>query len=116
MIDTVTNTLLLAALRYAELGYKVFPCAPGDSKPLTKHGFHDATTDLEQINSWWSAHPSANLAIATAGLLVVDIDPLDDGSPNTWLHDDPEKSLDLAAAPTAITESSDVRDRSSSRA
>ncbi|MEX0678362.1 MAG: bifunctional DNA primase/polymerase [Pirellulales bacterium] len=100
---TAPNPLLIAALRYAELGYAVFPCAPGDSTPLTEHGFHDATTDAEQIEAWWSAHPSANIAIAAAGLLVVDVDPLDNGSANTWLRDEPEKLLALSAAPTAIT-------------
>lgn len=34
-----TNNLLAAALWYADLGYPVFPCAPGDNKPITKHGF-----------------------------------------------------------------------------
>lgn len=98
-----TSTMLNAALRYAELGYAVFPCAPGGSVPLTDHGFQSATTDAEQIEAWWSAHPSANVAIATAGLLVVDIDPLDGGSPNPWLREEPERLLALAAAPTAIT-------------
>jgi hypothetical protein len=99
---TATN-LLAAALHYAELGYRVFPCVPGKSTPLTEHGFHDATVDPEQIERWWSQWPTANVAIATAGLLVVDIDPLDGNAPNPWLKDDPDKQLDLAAAPTAIT-------------
>jgi hypothetical protein len=98
---TATN-LLAAALHYAELGYRVFPCVPGKSTPLTEHGFHDATVDPEQIERWWAQWPTANVAIATAGLLVVDIDPLDGGH-NPWLKDDPDKQLGLAAAPTAIT-------------
>jgi Bifunctional DNA primase/polymerase, N-terminal/AAA domain/Primase C terminal 1 (PriCT-1) len=98
------SDLLYAALRYAELGYPVFPCASGlEPTPLTQHGFHDATTDAEQIERWWTEEPSANIAIAAAGLLVVDIDPSDDGSTNSWLQDDPEKLLDLAAAPIAVT-------------
>jgi hypothetical protein len=100
---SASSMMLNAALRYAELGYAVFPCAPGGSAPLTNNGFHGATIDPEQIEAWWSAQPSANVAIATAGLLVVDVDPLDDGSPNAWLNDEPEKLLALAAAPTAIT-------------
>src|SRR5579871_376268 len=93
------RTFLEAALRYAELGYRVFPCAPGDSNPLTEHGFYDATTDAVQIERWWSLYPDAN--VAAAGLLVVDVDPLEDGAANPWPPDDPDKHLDLAAAPTA---------------
>jgi hypothetical protein len=98
-----TSDLRDAALRYAELGYRVFPCAPGDSRPLTDHGFLDATTEVEQIERWWEQHPTANVAIAAAGLLVVDLDPVEGNAANSWLKDDPDKQLDLAAAPTALT-------------
>ena len=37
-----------AAIKYAELGYRVFPCAPGTKIPLTEHGFKDGTTDIAQ--------------------------------------------------------------------
>ena len=43
------SALYEAALRYAELGYPVFPCAPGTKTPLTEHGHLDATTDPDQI-------------------------------------------------------------------
>lgn len=34
-------------------GIAVFPCKPWPDKlPLTKHGFKDATTDLDQITAW----------------------------------------------------------------
>ena len=49
------GSLLDAALRYAELGYQVFPCAPGSKRPLNQNGFLDATGDAEQIERWWSA-------------------------------------------------------------
>jgi hypothetical protein len=93
------NGLLAAALRYAELGYRVFPCIPGGKTPLTKHGFQDATTDAEQIEQWWTLHPTANVAIATTGLLVIDVD----GAGNNWLVDAPERRLELAAAPMSLT-------------
>ena len=93
------NDLLTAALRYAEFGYRVFPCVPGGKAPLTAHGFHDATVDPEQIEKWWSQHPSANIGIPTAGLVVIDID----GDTNPWLADDHERMLDLARGPMAIT-------------
>ncbi|MFN4261768.1 MAG: bifunctional DNA primase/polymerase, partial [Gemmataceae bacterium] len=88
------DELLNAALRYADMGYRVFPCAPGSSTPLTDHGFLDATTDAEQIERWWALHPSANIAIAAGGLLVVDLDPWEGGTANQWLRDEPDRLLD----------------------
>jgi len=85
-----TSSLLDAALHYVELGYRVFPCVPGGKTPLTQHGFHDATCDPEKIESWWAKNPDANVAIATEGLLVVDID----GNANPW-PGDPERGADL---------------------
>ncbi|MCX7701460.1 MAG: bifunctional DNA primase/polymerase [Gemmataceae bacterium] len=82
--------LLTAALRYAELGYPVFPCTPSGKTPRTEHGFHDATIDPEQIERWWSQHPGAHIAIPTAGLLVLDID----GLGNSW-PSDPDQAADL---------------------
>ena len=93
------QALLEAALRYVELGYPVFPCAPGGKAPLTEHGFQDATSDAEQIEAWWQEHPQANVGVPTQGLLVVDIDRAD----NPWLADQPERLLELAVAPIALT-------------
>jgi hypothetical protein len=87
---TMTQSNLDAAVRYAELGYPIFPCAPNDKRPLTANGFLDATVDPARIEAYWSDTPAANVAIATAGLLVVDID----GSANPWLTDQPEKLLE----------------------
>jgi hypothetical protein len=92
------STLLKAALRYAELGYRVFPCVPGGKVPLTLHGFQEATTDVTQIEAWWTDHPNANIGMATAGLLVIDVD----GPDNRWPQD-AEKALDLAQAATSLT-------------
>lgn len=64
------------ALTYASRGWPVFPCRPGSKEPATAHGFRDATTDPDQIRSWWARWPDANLAIATgtAGPDVLDVD------------------------------------------
>lgn len=64
-----------AAAAYASAGVAVFPCVPGGKRPFTEHGFHDATTDLDQIGVWWRQHPEANIGIPTGhGIEVIDID------------------------------------------
>jgi len=97
-MSNLNGKLLSSALRYAELGYAVFPCIPGSKKPLTEHGFKDAATDPEQIEAWWREHPQANIGIPTAGLLVVDVD----GSDNPWPEDE-DRLQDLSAGPTSQT-------------
>jgi hypothetical protein len=68
--------MLSAALRYAKVGWPVFPCKPGEKNPLTENGFLDATTDVGQIGLWWVRWPTANVGIATGypGPDVVDFD------------------------------------------
>ncbi|MDP8240837.1 MAG: bifunctional DNA primase/polymerase [Candidatus Hatepunaea meridiana] len=87
------SDMLDAALIYASFGWAVFPvhsisdgtCTCGNPKctspgkhPLTRHGFHDASTDPDMIRQWWKKYPWANIAIATGEksgrLLVIDID------------------------------------------
>jgi len=66
-----------AARALAAAGVPVFPCIVGGKRPLTAHGFLDATTDLERLASWWRATPRANIGMptgATSGLDVVDVD------------------------------------------
>ena len=79
----------MTALDYAidlatEYGYPVFPVevAGGKKRPLTEHGFHDATTCEGTIQAWWKAHPNAIVGVPNDKLLVIDIDP--DGIP--WLE------------------------------
>ncbi len=66
-----------AAVHYASAGVPVFPCVPGQKRPLTLHGFHDASTDPRQVRTWWLRSPTANIGIPTgqaSGIEVVDID------------------------------------------
>ncbi len=61
----------------ASVGVPVFPCVPGQKRPLTARGFHDVTTDLAQIEQWWGRWPEANLGLPTgavSGVVVVDVD------------------------------------------
>ena len=72
-----------AARRYAAAGAPVFPLVPGGKRPLTEHGFHDASTDPRQIAAWWSKWPGANLGVPTGaagGIDVVDVDVHPSGS------------------------------------
>lgn len=70
------NDLERAAHEYADRGWSVFCCKPGEKVPDTVHGFKDATTDHDQIRRWWTDRPDRNVAIATgaASIDVLDID------------------------------------------
>ena len=94
----MSESLMSAALRYAQLGYAVFPCAPGRKVPMVTNGRNAATTDAQQIEAWWAEQPRANIGIATDDLIVIDID----GSDNGWPHE-PELGAQLASAATSMT-------------
>jgi Bifunctional DNA primase/polymerase, N-terminal len=69
------------ALEYAERGIPLFPCQPHGKRPLTEHGFKDATTDADVVREWWSVERwcDANIGIPTGVAFdVLDIDG-DDG-------------------------------------
>ena len=66
------------ALAYGTvLGMHVFPVAPDCRRPLTEHGYKDASADPDQIERLWRQHPAANVAVATgklSGIFVLDVD------------------------------------------
>src|SRR5690625_4418303 len=70
------GALLASALWYANtLRLPVFPLAPGQKRPATSHGFHDATISLDQIRAWWQAIPEANIGAPTGHLFdAFDVD------------------------------------------
>ncbi len=72
---------------YIKRGWPLFPCG-ADKRPLTQHGFKDASLDIEVIRNWHEKFPEANWAIPTgpvqeggAGLVVLDLD-CHPGKPN----------------------------------
>ena len=61
------------AREFAEHGYPVFPT--NGKRPLTPHGFKDATTDERQLLHWHDRSPDADWALACGDLVsIVDID------------------------------------------
>lgn len=60
--------------------WPVFPVRANEKDPATRHGFKDATCDLDRILAWWDAQPDYNIGIATgepSGLVVIDVDSYD---------------------------------------
>jgi Bifunctional DNA primase/polymerase, N-terminal len=78
----------MEALDLATQGWAVFPCHPRDigeevkaKAPLTAHGFHDATTNLDQIRRWWRRWPDAMIGARVPDqFIVVDVDPRNGGN------------------------------------
>jgi len=85
------NELLDATLAYAHRGWRVFPlhgivngtctcgrpCSSPGKHPLVRRGLYAATTDEDQIETWWRRWRSANIGVATgaeSGIAVIDID------------------------------------------
>lgn len=66
-----------AARLLAGAGVPVFPVVPGAKRPLTAHGFLDASTDKTDVDRWWGRWPEANIGMPTgpvSGVDVVDVD------------------------------------------
>jgi hypothetical protein len=68
--------LQAAALAAAEVGWHVFPCAPGSKRPALKDNWQDlATTDPDRIRCWWGRQPyNIGIACGPSGLVVIDLD------------------------------------------
>ena len=76
MGEAIRTTPAQTALDLAKQGFPVFPCGP-DKRPLTPHGFKDASADLGRVAEFWRQHPSALIGMPTGevtGLFVVDLD------------------------------------------
>jgi len=89
------NPFLRAALRYAELGFRVFPVKPRGKEPLVKDWPNQATNDRKIIQEWWSKYSDANVAIVTGQyehgfFCVLDFDPRNGGD---WFYEADEQKL-----------------------
>src|SRR5215469_18489224 len=103
MIDILDQALALAAN-----GIPVFFCRD-NKRPATPHGFHDATTDPNQLREMFRRYPGPLIAIATgaaSGMDVLDLDlqhkTADDWwranqtkMPTTRMHQTPSGGLHL---------------------
>lgn len=90
---------LSEAVRLSELGYSLFPCIPQGKSPATANGCLAATTDAEQIETWFSETDN-NIGLSTNGLCVIDVDPIG----TTWLDELPEDRRSfLMSCPLART-------------
>jgi putative DNA primase/helicase len=69
--------MMRCALKHADYGLPVFPCSPKNKRPVTKHGFKDASRNPLQIQDWWTTSPNALIGIPmgeASGLFAVDLD------------------------------------------
>lgn len=74
---TDSPDIAAAALVYAAKGVPVFPCDAGSKRPLTKHGFADASMDSATVAKWWRRWPDAMIGMPTGrvtGVWVLDVD------------------------------------------
>jgi hypothetical protein len=81
------------------------------------HGAKDATTSTQIVEEWWTSYPQLNIGIATANLLVIDVDPRHSGDeslaaleerhdviPHTWCVRTGSAGLHIyLAAPSSST-------------
>lgn len=78
------DTNLKSAIAYSQLlNWTVFPIHYKTKRPITQHGFKDATSDIEQIKHWWTQHPKAGIGLPTGrvnNIIVIDIDPRNNGN------------------------------------
>lgn len=79
-----TNLRLEAVLTYASRGWKVFPIEENGKRPRIStrdggKGVHDATTNAQTIETWFSRFPNANIGYHTDENWVLDVDTKSNG-------------------------------------
>jgi hypothetical protein len=78
--DMATQSPLYEAARaWVSAGFAVFPCAPGQKVPAIAggNGLDDATTNLDQIDQWWTDNPQYNIGVSPSrsAMFALDVDP-----------------------------------------
>ena len=73
-MSALATELLRAAAKYAHRGWHVLPVA--GKVPLTRHGYLDATADIDVIRSMFATTRASGIAVscAASSLLVIDVD------------------------------------------
>lgn len=75
-------TLKEAALEWARLGYKLFPCVPRTKIPAIAEGLYGASADAALIEKWWTENPDYNIGLPCGeanGITAIDVDPAKGG-------------------------------------
>lgn len=97
-MNAAADRMQRSALRYAALGWRVFPLRAGTKRPATENGFHDGTTDPEAIRRAFPPGTRYNLgATPPPDLIALDLDVKDGDDGPAAL-----RSLDLATPATAV--------------
>jgi putative DNA primase/helicase len=74
------------ALKLARQGIPIFPCGE-DKRPLTPHGFKDATADPDIVHTWWTQWGDALIGVPTGDKFVVVDADLQHEDALAWLED-----------------------------
>ncbi len=110
---------LVAALKYAADGWRVVPlwepktdgtctcpkgsnCSSPGKHPRLNNGHLGASTDPDQIRTWWRQWPNANIGLVTDGSVVIDFDP-QHGGLDTLAEWTKAHGADLEGAPRNFT-------------
>lgn len=102
---TRQKTLALDTVRN---GIPVFPVSSTHKRPLTVHGYKDATIDADEICNRWQQFPNAFVSIPTgepSGLIVLDVDTGGEGAFNTLLAELGCETIDDLTPSWAVTPS-----------
>jgi hypothetical protein len=82
------NTTLTKALKLAEWGLPVFPCA-ASKRPACPHGFLDASRDPGEVRALWRAYPGALIGVPTGAvtsIFVLDVDSVKHQTAAEWIE------------------------------
>lgn len=97
-MSNVEKALQLSSLGIPVVPWEVTPTGSGKhrKRPLTPHGFTDATLDQATIRAWWEQWPTAQVGYVPgrAGLMTLDIDPDAGGYTCVWNREDTVDTYD----------------------